>query len=250
MYASDNKKIINIIILLASLYIANSFLEAKKIDWEFIAVQSLIIPLSIMAIVIHEVSHGYAAYALGDNTAKLAGRLSLNPLKHLDPLGILAILIIKIGWAKPVPVNYDAFKKPRRDVFLVAMAGPLANMLIAVFCAFLIKGLIVLFGPQGALSAIAEKHHYALALLIQIIASGGIYINLILMCFNLLPIPPLDGSKLLMCILPEAPAKKLAAIEPYGIYILIALVYFKFLDYFIFGAAEKIYEYFKFYILA
>ena len=135
MIVSDNKKLVNIIILIIALYLANTFLAMKKIDLGFVFTQGVIIAFGILAIIVHEVSHGYMAYALGDNTARDAGRLSLNPIKHFDPLGVLAMIVAHIGWAKPVPVDYTAFKKPRRDIILVALAGPLSNLALAVIFA-------------------------------------------------------------------------------------------------------------------
>lgn len=100
----------------------------------------------LIAITFHEVAHGYTAYVLGDPTAKRAGRLSLNPIKHLDPIGAIALLIVKVGWAKPVPINPLYFKKPRRDLFLVSFAGPFSNFLLAIVFSIIIKGILFVFG--------------------------------------------------------------------------------------------------------
>jgi len=249
MVVSDNKKLINIIILILALYLANAFLSMKKIDPGETAVQIIIIAFGILAIVIHEVSHGYMAYMLGDNTARDAGRLSLNPLKHFDPIGVLAMIMVHIGWAKPVPVDYTAFKKPRRDIILVALAGPLSNFILAIIFAVIVKYFIV-FANVNIFSNIEETGVWFAMICIKSLIIGGIHINLILMCFNLLPLPPLDGSKILMCVLPEKYARKFSELEAYGLFIILALVYFKALNPLVFGPAEFIYKHMQTYILS
>lgn len=248
MIVSDNKKLINIIILITALYLANTFLAMKKIDLGFVFTQGVIIAFGILAIIVHEVSHGYMAYALGDNTARDAGRLSLNPIKHFDPLGVLAMIVAHIGWAKPVPVDYTAFKKPRRDIILVALAGPLSNLALAFVFAAIIK-YYMRFAGINLFSNLEEPGIYAAMLIIKAMIIGGVQINLILMCFNLLPLPPLDGSKVLMCLLPEKQARQFASLEAYGLFIVLALVYFRALDPFVFGPAEYIYERLQHFIL-
>ncbi len=249
MVVSDNKKLINIIILILALYLANAFLSMKKIDPGETAVQIIIIAFGILAIVVHEVSHGYMAYMLGDNTARDAGRLSLNPLKHFDPIGVLAMIMVHIGWAKPVPVDYTAFKKPRRDIILVALAGPLSNFILAVIFTVVVKYFIV-FAGVNIFSNVEETGIWLAMICIKSLIIGGIHINLILMCFNLLPLPPLDGSKILMCVLPEKYARKFSELEAYGLFIILALVYFKALNPFVFGPAEYIYKHMQTFILS
>lgn len=249
MVVSDNKKLINILILIAALYMANTFLAMKKIDLGFIATQAMIIAFGVLAIVVHEVSHGYMAFALGDRTARDAGRLSLNPAKHFDPLGVLAMIVAHIGWAKPVPVDYTAFRKPRRDIILVALAGPLSNFALALIFAAAVK-YFIRFAGINIFSNIEDPGVYASMLAIKALIVGGIHINLILMCFNLLPIPPLDGSKVIMCVLPENQARRFARLEAYGLFIVLALVYFRALDPFVFGPAEFIYGHLQNFILS
>lgn len=248
MTVSDNKRLINIIILIIALYMANTFFEMKKFDAGYLLAQVLIIALGILAIVTHEVSHGLIAFALGDNTARDAGRLSLNPLKHFDPIGVLAMIMVHIGWAKPVPVDYTAFKNPRRDITLVALAGPLSNLTLALIFSVIVK-YIIKFSEINMFSNTEDGGVIFILIIIKSLIIGGIHINLILMCFNLLPIPPLDGSKVLMCVLPDKLARKFAALEAYGLFIILALVYFRQLDPFVFGPAEYIYKYIQSYIL-
>ncbi len=248
MTISDNKRLINIIILIIALYMANTFFEMKKFDAGYLLTQVLVIALGVLAIVVHEVSHGLMAFTLGDNTARDAGRLSLNPLKHFDPIGVLAMIMVHIGWAKPVPVDYTAFKKPRRDITLVALAGPLSNLTLALIFSVIVR-YIIKFSEINMFSNTEDSAVIFILIIIKSLIIGGIHINLILMCFNLLPIPPLDGSKVLMCILPDKLARKFASLEAYGLFIILALVYFKMLDPFVFGPAEFIYKYIQSYIL-
>ena len=161
----------------------------------------------LVTITVHELAHGYAAYLLGDNTAKDAGRLSLNPLAHLDPLGAILLFVTGFGWAKPVPINPFYFKGNRsRGVMLVSVAGPLSNILLAFILAMLIP--------------LAVKFNMSLA---QIIASA-IYLNIYMAIFNLLPIPPLDGSKILAGLIPKGAAYKyLSVMDKYGMILLLVL---------------------------
>ncbi len=179
-------------------------------------IQQLIIlaPPFLFALTFHELAHGYVAYNLGDPTARNAGRLTLNPLKHLDPLGAIAFIIMKIGWAKPVPVNPSYFKDPRKGMLLVALAGPGANLLLAVASAILAKILIMMpILPMFVLRPLAG----------MLVAS--VWINIMLAVFNCLPIPPLDGSKILMGVLPEDLARSYARLEPFGFILLLVLFY-------------------------
>jgi Zn-dependent protease len=175
----------------------------------------LIIPL-LYSVVIHEVAHGWVAYRMGDPTAKWAGRLSLNPIKHLDLIGTLMLFLAGFGWAKPVPVNFNNIADRRKGLIFVSSAGILSNILLA-FGALLIYRLLRL--PSIGLAAV----------ILQYVA----YINITLAALNLIPIPPLDGSKILMGFAPERTQYLLARIEPYGFFILIALLYLGWLDSFI-----------------
>jgi len=179
----------------------------------------------LIAIVFHEVAHGWVANRLGDPTAAQMGRLTLNPIAHIDVVGTLlvpAMLIVLggpvFGWAKPVPVNFNNLRNPRRDMIRVSVAGPGTNLLLALVSLLALK-LILLSAPgtQGSLSAYVLL---PLAYMLQASAS----INVVLAVFNAFPIPPLDGSKVLMGFLPEEMAMQLARLEPYGFVIIIALL--------------------------
>jgi Zn-dependent protease len=171
-----------------------------------------------LGITCHEVAHGYVSYRLGDPTAKLAGRLTLNPLKHLDPMGTLVLVLTQlIGWAKPVPIDPRYYKDFRRGMLYVSLAGPMANFAVMLFFAALLKALIAF--SQGPSAASAE---YILRPMINI-AVAGVFINAILGTFNLLPIPPLDGSKILASLLPGHLAARYMQLERYGFVILILL---------------------------
>jgi len=168
----------------------------------------------MIAMTVHEFAHGFVAYKFGDNTAKHSGRLTLNPLAHIDPIGtfLLPLLLFistqgrfVFGAAKPVPVNYWALKNPKQDMIWIGFSGPLANFLFA----FLLSLLWKIIPPFPVTEYLFKQL---------------IYINVILGTFNLIPIPPLDGSRILMGLLPENLANKYALIEPYGFIIVIGLV--------------------------
>ncbi len=175
---------------------------------------------TLFAIVVHEVSHGWVALRLGDTTAYAAGRLTLNPLKHIDPIGTIlvpAILILTLGfafgWAKPVPINWKNLRHPKRDIALVAAAGPGANLVMAIVWALLVKTGMLL--PQDLF--ISDPLIY--------MGSFGILINTVLMVFNLVPIPPTDGGRILTSLLPPHMAYRISKIEPYGMFILVGLLF-------------------------
>jgi Zn-dependent protease len=184
-------------------------------DINHIILQIVILaPPFLFALTFHELAHGYVAWRLGDPTAKDAGRLTMNPLKHLDPLGVIAFIIMKIGWAKPVPVNPRYFKDPQKGMLLVALAGPGANIVLAVLSAILVKFLVMVPGlPMFMLKPVAG----------MLIAS--VWINIMLAVFNCLPIPPLDGSKVLMGVLPPDMARSYEKLEPFGFILLLILFY-------------------------
>ena len=174
------------------------------------------LPLFLVAIVIHEVSHGLVANYFGDPTARTMGRLSLNPLRHVDLIGtvVLPLLLmvtgspVVFGWAKPVPINYARLAHPKRDLVWVGMAGPLANVLLAVAVA-------------GGLRLANVPPHS----LIGSVGLAVILMNLVLAIFNLIPVPPLDGSRVLVGLLPFRYARWLAMMEPFGFVILVGLMY-------------------------
>lgn len=179
-----------------------------------------VIPV-LFAITVHEVAHGWVAMRLGDPTAKMLGRLTLNPIKHVDPIGTVVVPAFLFftggflfGWAKPVPITWENLKNPRRDVAYVAIAGPAANLIMAIFWALIMK-LGILLSPTTA------SWFYPLALM----GKAGIEINLILMLLNLLPIPPLDGGRVLSALLPGPLSYKFNRLEPYGIFIILGLLF-------------------------
>ncbi len=175
------------------------------------------VPPVLFAITVHEVAHGWIAARLGDKTALMLGRLTLNPVKHVDPVGTILVpgLLMLMqsgflfGWAKPVPITWQNLKHPKRDMALVAVAGPAANLLMALGWALVIR-LGMLLGDNG--------------LALVFMGTAGIFINTILMVLNLLPLPPLDGGRVMTGLLPGPLAWKFSRIEPYGFMILIALL--------------------------
>jgi len=167
---------------------------------------------SLICITLHELSHGLVAYALGDDTAGKMGRLSLNPLKHLDPMGLLMMLIFHVGWAKPVPVNMYRFKNPKRGMALTAIAGPLSNIVISIVFLFIFGLFYIPFGKT-------QVGTYFLSM-IELTA----YISIGLAVFNLLPVPPLDGSKVLFSLIRDENYYKLMRYERYGSLLMFALV--------------------------
>ena len=166
--------------------------------------------LLLYSVIFHELAHGWVAYKMGDPTAKLLGRLTLNPIKHLDPFGSLMLLIVGFGWAKPVPINLGNIPadQRRKGLILVSAAGITANIIFAFVALLLLR----LISPEP--SGMAQQVLLLLA-----------HINIILAAFNLIPIPPLDGSKILMGFAPESVSRVLIQIEPFGFFIVIGLLY-------------------------
>ncbi|MGE4505382.1 MAG: site-2 protease family protein [Desulfovibrionaceae bacterium] len=173
----------------------------------------------LYGIILHELAHGWVALKLGDPTALRAGRLTLNPLKHLDPLGTVVFFIAHIGWAKPVPVNPRYFHDPRKGMIWVSLAGPMANFAQAVFFAALYHALVSFRLPA------ADWPRIAMAI-VRDIALYGVFINLILGCFNLIPIPPMDGSNILAGLLPPRLARPYLSLARYGMMLVILLAVF------------------------
>lgn len=173
----------------------------------------------IFAITLHEAAHGYIALRFGDATAKMMGRLTLNPLKHIDPIGTILVPALTImlggilfGWAKPVPVNFSNLRQPKKDMLWVAAAGPAANLAMALFWAAVIK-----------LAHILPMSSYTKPMVLM--GAAGVSINAILAALNLLPVPPLDGGRIAVSLLPPRLAYTLARLEPYGMFILVALLF-------------------------
>jgi Zn-dependent protease len=186
----------------------------------FLKLSIMLVP-GLLAITCHEVSHGFVAWRFGDPTARMLGRLTLNPLKHIDIIGTLMIFVIGIGWAKPVPVVYENLRNPKRDMIWVAAAGPITNFLLAIVSALLLRGIVVFGNPASSSSP--------LAMIIEPLAmmlAFSVYINLLLAIFNMIPVPPLDGGRVLVGLLPYRQAAAWARIEPYGMLIIIVLVFF------------------------
>lgn len=186
---------------------------------------SLVLSLAIFlfAIIIHEIAHGWVAYKLGDPTAKYAGRLTLNPMAHIDPFGMILLPLILtmmgspviFGWAKPVPVNFWNLKNPRRDMIWVGLAGPLANIILAF-----------------ALSLFLKININLPAFIFNILIAG-IYVNLVLAVFNLIPIPPLDGSRVVIGLLPRELAVRYIRLERFGIPLIFLLMFMGLFNYLI-----------------
>ena len=177
----------------------------------------------LFAITFHEAAHAWVAYKLGDNTAMMLGRLSFNPINHIDPIGSVVVPIVTLiisnfsfvfGWAKPVPIRSSNFANPRRDLAIATAAGPLANLLMAFLWAGCMK-LALLTNPQGSMVAV----------FVILAAKAGILINLVLAFLNLIPLPPLDGSKIVMAFLSARQSIKYEKIEPFGFFILLALMF-------------------------
>lgn len=171
----------------------------------------------LLAITVHEAAHGYAAKFFGDLTAEKLGRITLNPFKHVDPVGTILIPAFTImiggilfGWAKPVPVNYANLRNPRKDMLWVAAAGPLSNFVMAIMWALLLK--YANTAPSNMMTFVG------------LMSESGIMVNLVLMVLNLIPMPPLDGGRIAVSALPNSMAMRLAKMERYGFFILIALI--------------------------
>ena len=179
------------------------------LDWSYLTeILRSVIP-ALICITLHELAHGLVACKLGDTTAKDAGRLTLNPLKHLDLMGLLMMVVFHFGWAKPVPVNMYRFRNPKGGMALTALAGPLANVVIAIVFLFVFG---LLYAPLGGSGLVLELCYLTA------------YISLALAIFNIIPISPLDGSKVLFALLPSEQYEKLMRYERYGMLVLLALV--------------------------
>jgi Zn-dependent protease len=196
----------------------------------------------LFAITLHEAAHGYVARHFGDLTAHAQGRISLNPLRHIDPVGTIVVPLLFLmfspflfGWAKPVPVNYSALRNPRPHMAWVAAAGPLANLLMALLWAVILRVAIGMTDRAEAWTDLAQRgtagvaraaisHGSGMAEFVVGIAAAGIIVNLILMLLNLLPIPPLDGGRIVTSLLPNRAAWRFAKLEAWGVPLLLLLM--------------------------
>ncbi|MDE2485300.1 MAG: site-2 protease family protein [candidate division NC10 bacterium] len=186
---------------------------------QFILNLSVRLPAILAALTFHEYAHGWVADKRGDPTARLSGRLTWNPLAHLDPIGTLALILTPIGWAKPVPVNFDNLRHPRRDMVLVAAAGPGANLVLASVCAWLLRQ----FDWTEAMSESALGLSWLTP--VQLMLYKSVLINVALAVFNLIPLLPLDGGRVMAGLLPPRQAASYGRLERYGFVILMVLIF-------------------------
>ena len=192
----------------------------SQLQWEKLIEMIISAAACLLCIVLHELCHGVAALWQGDHTARRAGRLSLNPLKHIDIVGLVLLITVHFGWAKPVPINMRNFRRPKLGMALTALAGPMGNALLALTMTPAYAAALVWYGSSGSLWA-----YYLVYFLLMVIT-----VSIGLMVFNLIPIPPLDGSKILFSVLPPKWLVPLLRYERYGMILLVALLYFGFLD--------------------
>lgn len=184
----------------------------RNLDWSMLLRLLLQAVPALLCIMVHEISHGLAAYVLGDHTAKDQGRLSLNPLRHIDWIGLVMLLLFHFGWAKPVQVDIRRFQHPKRDMAITALAGPASNFVLAIL-------LLFLYGLLYSTCTGYAAGSWVLALL-----NTTVYLSIALGLFNLIPFPPLDGSKILFSLLPDRIYIRLMMLERYGMIVLIILV--------------------------
>ena len=184
----------------------------KGMDWSILTDMLLRALPALLCITIHELCHGFVAYKLGDDTAKRAGRLTLNPLKHIDLFGLVLMIAFRFGWAKPVPVDRRKLRHPKRGMALVALAGPVSNLLLAIVLLFL-YGVLYIPLMNGKVGEVV----------LELLMTGG-YLSCALAVFNMIPIPPLDGSKVLFSFLPDEIYRKILRYERYFMILLFALV--------------------------
>ena len=183
----------------------------KNLDWSYLADLLISVIPAVVCMTVHELCHGLAALAMGDDTAETHKRLSLNPLRHIDPVGLIMLVVFKVGWAKPVPVNMMNFRHPKRGMAITALAGPVSNLVLACVVLFL----------RGLITPPLVKLSWGTAVL-QLLDTTA-YLSICLGLFNLIPIPPMDGSKVLFALLPDRIYMQLMRYEKYGM-LLVLLV--------------------------
>jgi Zn-dependent protease len=185
----------------------------RGLDWSFLTDIVLTVIPALICITFHELCHGYVAYLLGDDTAKSMGRLSLNPIRHIDVFGLLMMVVFKFGWAKPVPIDMRKFKNPKQGMAISALAGPVSNILLACVALF-IYGLV--YDPLNGSGGFGEA-------VLRMVGTTA-YLSTALAIFNIIPVPPLDGSKVLFAVMSDEAYYRLMRYERYGMIILIVLV--------------------------
>ncbi len=194
---------------------------AQGVDWSSLGVMLLRVAAVLLCLVVHEVSHGLAAYYLGDPTAKQSHRLSLNPIHHLDPFGLLMMMVVGFGWAKPVPVDPRYFRDPKKGMAITALAGPASNFVLAYLSAIVYSALYAVAVVRGQTAGLALALEFFSMLLVLNIGLG---------IFNLIPFPPLDGSKVVAMFLSDRQYLQWMRLERYGMIVLMAVLWFGFLD--------------------
>ena len=202
---------------------------AQGVDWSSMGAMALRIVAVLLCLVVHEVCHGLAAYWLGDPTEKQSHRLSLNPIHHLDPFGLLMMVVVGFGWAKPVPVDPRYFRKPKQGMAITALAGPVSNFLLAYVSAILYSGLYAVLVVRGETTGLALALEFFGVL---------VTLNIGLGIFNLIPFPPLDGSKVVAMFLSDRQYVQWMRLERYGMIVLMAALWFGLLDGFL-GTARS-----------
>ena len=202
-----------------------NYLIAGEGDWRTYAIHLLLsLPIILFALSLHETAHGFIASKLGDPTAKSLGRLTINPFKHLDPIGFLCMILFGFGWAHPVPINSRYFKKPRRDMALTALSGPVSNFLAAILFALLYGVGELVFVMTVGKGLVTNITLITLMQYFNTFLYYGISLNVTLAVFNLIPIPPLDGSRIVSAFLPPMVAYKYLKYERYISLVLMALL--------------------------
>lgn len=229
-HLADVKININVIQLEGEIVISGFSEFWNGLDWSVLTDILISIIPALLCITFHELSHGFAAWKLGDDTARRQGRLTLNPIKHIDIMGLIMMVVFKFGWAKPVPVNMFNFKRPKEHMAITALAGPVSNIILAAF-------LMLLFGfiyvPLAGLGQ-------AGTLILDTILTTA-YMSCALAVFNIVPIPPLDGSKILFAFLSSDKYYKLMRYEKYGMLLLLVLIYFDLLTPYVSRLSRQLY---------